>query len=69
MLRDMNMSKYFKINLHHVNIQKNKSHQTASLIQLREDNQVVLILIKNAHVHEQSKHIDVFYYNIHDLHK
>ena len=63
------MNKYFEINLHHVSIQKNKAHQAASFIQLKEDNQAVLILIKNAHVHEQLKHINVFYHNICDLHK
>jgi len=52
MLRDMSINKYFEINLHHVNIQKIKVHQAASFIQLRENNQAVLILIKNAHIHE-----------------
>ncbi len=69
MLRDMSMNKYFKINLHHVSIQKNETHQTTSLIQLKENNQTVLILIKNTYVHNHSKHINVFYHNIHDLHK
>jgi len=69
MLRDMSINKYFKINLHHVSIQKNETHQITLFIQLREDNQVVLILIKNAHVHEQLKYINVFYHNICNLHK
>jgi len=63
------MSKYFEINLHHVSIQKNKAHQTVSFIQLKENNQTVLILIKNAHIYKHSKHINIFYYNIHNLHK
>jgi len=69
MLRDMSIDKYLEVNLYCVNIQENKAHQTSLLIQLREDNQVILILIKNAHIHKQSKHIDVFYHNIHNLHK
>jgi len=69
MLRDIDISKYFEVNLHCMSIQENKAHQTSSFIQLREDNQVILTLIKNIHVHEQSKHIDVFYHNICNLHK
>jgi len=52
MLRDISMNKYFESNLHHVNIQKNEAHQVASFIQLRKDNQAVLILIKNTHVYK-----------------
>ncbi len=52
MLRDMSMSKYLKVNLHCVSIQENEAHWASSFIQLREDNQVVLILIKNTHIHE-----------------
>ncbi len=69
MLRDMGMSKYLGANSHRVSIQEDKAHQAASLIQLRENNQAILTLIKDAHVHEQSKYIDVFYHNICDLHK
>jgi len=46
------MNKYFEINLHHVSIQKNETYQVASLIQIREDNQAVLILIKNTYIHK-----------------
>jgi len=69
MLRNINMSKYFEINLHHVSIQKNEAHQVILFIQLKENNQVVLILIKNVYVHKQLKHINVFYHNIYNLHK
>ena len=51
-LRDMSMNKYLEVNSHCVSIQENEAHQAASLIQLRKDNQVVLILVKNTHVHE-----------------
>jgi len=63
------MNKYFEINLYYVNIQKNEAYQATLFIQLRKNNQVVLILIKNTHIHEQSKYINVFYHNICDLHK
>ncbi len=33
------------------------------------DNQVVLTLVKDAHIHERLKHIDVTYYHVRDLHK
>ena len=69
MLRDINISKYLKVNSHCISIQKNKAHQVSLLIQLKEDNQAALILIKNIYVYEQLKYINVFYYNICDLHK
>jgi len=69
MLRDISIDKYFEVNLHCVSIQENKAHQTSLFIQLREDNQAVLILIKNTYVHEQLKYINVFYYNICNLYK
>jgi len=69
MLRDINIGKYLEVNSHCVSIQENEAHQASSFIQLKEDNQAVLILIKNIHVHKQSKYINVFYHNICDLHK
>ncbi len=68
-LRDMNISKYLKVNSYCISIQENKAHWASSFIQLRKDNQAVLILIKNIHVHKQSKHINVFYHNIYNLYK
>ncbi len=52
MLRNMNINKYFKVNLHCVNIQKNKAHQTALFIQFKEDNQTVLTLTKNVYIYK-----------------
>ncbi len=52
MLKDINISKYLETNLHCVSIQKNEAHQTVLFIQFRKDNQAVLILIKNTHMHE-----------------
>ena len=33
-------------------------------MQLLKNNQIVNLLIKNAHIHEKSKHIDVIYHHI-----
>ncbi len=38
-------------------------------MQLKEDNQATLMLIKNAHIHEWLKHIDITYHHIRNLHK
>ncbi len=37
------------------------------IVNICEDNQGALALVKNPHLYEQSKHIDVYYYYIHDL--
>ena len=37
------------------------------MIQLLNDNQVVNFLIRNAHIYEQLKHIDVVYHHVKDL--
>ena len=68
-LRDMGMGKYLGANSHCVSIQEDEAHRASSPIQLRGDNQAALTLVKDAHVHERSKHIDVSYHNIRDLHK
>ena len=34
---------------------------------MRADNQGAIALVKNPHLHEQSKHIDISYYHIRDL--
>jgi len=65
----MGMGKYLGANAHCVSIQGDKAHWAASLIQLKGDNQAALALVKDAHVYEWSKHIDVVYHNICDLHK
>jgi len=38
------------------------------LLQLRENNQTALTLIKNAHMYEKLKHINVIYHHICNLH-
>ncbi len=68
-LKNMNLTKYLSISHSHVDILEKITHQSVSLTQLKEDNQATLMLIKNAHIHEWSKHIDVAYHHIQDLHK
>jgi hypothetical protein len=40
---------------------------TANLVEMRGDNQGALALVKNPHLHERSKHIDIRYHFIRDL--
>ena len=65
----MNLTKYLSISYSHVDILEKITHQFVSLTQLKRDNQASLMLIKNAHIHERLKHIDITYYHIQDLHK
>ena len=68
-LRNMGLDKYLDSNSYCVSIQEDETHREISPLQLRDDNQAVLTLIKNVHVHERSKHIDVVYHHIWDLHQ
>jgi len=68
-LKNMNLTKYLSINHSHVDILEKITHQSVSLTQLKKDNQASLMLIKNAHIHERLKHIDITYHHIQDLHK
>ncbi len=68
-LKNMNLTKYLSISHSHVDILEKITHQSVSLTQLKEDNQATLMLIKNTHIHEWSKHIDIAYHHIQDLHK
>ncbi len=52
-----------------MSIQKDETHRENTSLQLKKDNQAALTLIKDAHVHEWSKHINVVYHHIQDLHK
>ena len=67
-LRDMRLDKYFDSNSYCASIQENETHKQSSSLQLKRNNQAVLTLIKNVHVHERSKHIDIIYHHIWDLH-
>ena len=68
LLKDMRMSKYLGDNRHRVNIKEDDTHKSDSPVQLKGDNQAALTLVKDAHVHERSKHIDVAYHHVRDLH-
>ena len=68
-LRNMGLGKYLDSNSYCVSIQENETHRETSPLQLRSDNQAVLTLVKDVHVHERSKHIDVAYHHIWDLHQ
>ncbi len=65
----MNLTKYLSISHSRVNILEKVTHQSVSLTQLKKDNQASLMLVKDAHIHERSKHIDVAYHHIRDLQK
>jgi len=68
MLQNMNLEKYLRDNLYYVSIQKNKTHWQSLLLQLKENNQTALTLVKNAYMHKRLKHIDVIYHHVHNLH-
>lgn len=53
LLHDMDMSEYIG--------------QNSRTVDMRGDNQGAIALIKNPHLHERSKHIDVCYHHIRDL--
>ena len=65
----MKLNKYLESNLYCVSIQENETHKKILSLQLRDDNQTVLTLIKNVHVHERSKHIDIVYHHIWNLYQ
>ena len=65
----MKLDKYLDSNSYCVSIQEDETHKKISSLQLRDDNQTVLTLIKNVHVHERSKHINVVYHHIQNLHQ
>ena len=63
----MKLRKYLRNNLNVVNITKNFKHETNSLTQLKDDNQIVNNLVKNLHIIERFKHIDIAYHHIKNL--
>jgi len=68
-LKNMNLTKYLSISHNHIDILEKITHQSVSFTQLKRDNQASFMLIKNAHIHERSKHIDIAYHHIRNLHK
>ena len=69
MLKNLKLKKYLKSNLNIINITKNLKHKTKFSTQLKNNNQIVNNLIKNLHIYERLKHIDVAYYHIKNLTK
>ena len=67
-LRDMRLGKYLSSNSYRVSIHEDETHRESSSLQLKGDNQAALTLVKDVHVHERSKHIDITYHHIWDLH-
>ena len=72
LLRDMNLTKYLGDSLNRVDIKENSKHKADSLTQLipacfKGNNQALLTLVKEPHIHERSKHIDVAYHHVQDL--
>ena len=65
----MKFNGYLGSNPYRVNIREDEQHQKNLPVLLRGDNQSALTLAKDAHIQERSKHIDVAYYHICDLHK
>ncbi len=65
----MNLTKYLSINYSYIDILEKITHQSVSFTQLKKDNQASFMLIKNAHIHERLKHIDITYHHIRNLHK
>ena len=63
----MKLKRYLRNNLNVVNITKNLKHETKSSTQLKNDNQVVNNLVKNLHIIERFKHIDIAYHHIRNL--
>ena len=68
-LIDMKFNGYLGSNPYRVNIREDERHRKNSPVLLRGDNQSALTLAKDAHIQERSKHIDVAYHHIRDLHR
>ena len=66
LLKDMGFAKYLGTELGQVAIAENAKHEDSSSMQLFGDNQAANLLVKDAHIHERSKHIDVAYHHVRD---
>ena len=69
LLRDLGLTMFIGDYLKRVSIIEDKAYKAASPTQIKGDNQAVLALVGNKHIHNRSKHIDVNYHNIRDLHE
>jgi hypothetical protein len=68
LLKDMNLTKYLGDDGERVNLVEDIKHQELP-VQIKGDNQAANSLVKDAHIHERSKHIDVAYHHVRDLAK
>ena len=69
LLRDLGLTMFIGNYLKRVSIIEDKAYKAASPTQIKGDNQAVLALVGNKYIHNRSKHIDVNYHNIRDLHE
>ena len=63
----MDISKYLGTQLGQVVITENIKHEASSPMQLYRDNQAANLLVKDTHISERSKYIDVAYHHIRDI--
>ena len=66
LLKDLKYSKYLESDEDKLEIFEDENHRSIAL-QLRRDNQAANYLVRDAHIHEQFKHIDVAYHHVRDL--
>ncbi|OBW64777.1 MAG: Nucleotide-diphospho-sugar transferase [Aureobasidium pullulans] len=69
LLRDMGYGKYIGCNQYQPTVREEQSFVIRSPVKLFGDNQASLSLVRDAHTHERSKHIDVAYHYVRDLHR
>ena len=67
LLRDLDMSKYLGTQLGQVAITENVKHEASSPMQLHGDNQAANLLVKDAHISERLKYINVAYHYVRDI--
>ena len=68
LFKNLGYTKYLGNEEGQVSIVENEKHQSTAM-QLKGDNQAANHLVKDAHIHERSKHIDVAYHHVRDLAK
>ena len=69
LLKNVNLTRYLKNDFNVMNITKNVKHEKVFSIQLKENNQIANSFVKNLHIHERIKHIDVAYHHVRNLTK
>ena len=73
-MKDLGLNRYLGSDLNAMSIADDLRHQGESPalskevpVQLKSGNQAANSLVKNQHIHERSKHIDVAYHYVRDL--